>query len=105
MGEAEKREQIEITKAAILELHQSGVFHVGCPWNGVAQEQVEKIKAMEPLPDGAVKMVVMTWNVLNGFGKRVGNALALGLFVVLILTLLAGVFGIWRLLEWFMGMK
>ena len=94
----------EIIKEAIRELHREGELHIGCPWIGVSSEKIESLKSMEPLPTGAVKMVMVTWDVLSKFGTRVGNTIAGGLFIVLIVLLLAGFFGFGKVcqavLEW-----
>lgn len=89
-------------KQALRELHEEG-FHIGCPWNGVEPQKIEALKAMEPLPSGAVKMVMLTWDTMSKFGQRIGQALALGLFVVLCLVLLAGAFGLGKVVQLIMG--
>lgn len=89
----------ELIKQAIKELHQEGCFHIGCPWDAVSTEHIETLKSIEPLPPGAVKMVVVTWGVLSSFGKRVGQALAAGLFVVLCILIVLGAFGIGKVVQ------
>lgn len=89
----------DVLKQAIRELQEEGCFHIGCPWSGVEPEHIQTLKSMDPLPDGAVKMVLGTWTVLSNFGKRVGQAIAAGAFVVLCVLIVAGAFGIGKVVQ------
>lgn len=89
----------EAIKQAVRELQAEGCFHMHCPWDSASNEHIEMLKSMEPLPAGAVKMVVVVWGVLSSFGKRVGQALAAGLFVVLCLLIVLGAFGIGKVVQ------
>ena len=82
----------EEIKQAIRELQEEG-YHMGCPWKG-SEDRVESLKLFEPLPDGAVKMVTVTWRFLDRLGNQIGDFLAKGLFVLAILVLLLGVYGV-----------
>lgn len=90
----------ETIKQALIELHQEGCFHIGCPWNGVEDAKIDAIKKREPLPEGAVKMVLLTWNCLSSFGKRVGNAIAAGMFIAVCALIVAGAFGFGKVASW-----
>jgi hypothetical protein len=93
----------EMVKDAIKELHQEGCFNVGCPWDGVPNGKIEALKTLDPLPIGAAKMVLITWNILSTFGQKMGQAMAAGIFIALCALILAGAFGFGKVLQVIIG--
>lgn len=85
---SEKDEIKGMIKDALLELHEEGVIHIGCPWKGTEPEIVTLVKTMPP---GAIRMLKITFGGVAGVGKAVGYAFVAG-FLVAVLALV--VFGI-----------
>ena len=88
----------EALKQALTELHEEGVFHIGCPWLGTPPDRITALKGLDPLPEGATKMVNWTWKMVSDFGSKIGKCIATGMFLVLVVLLLLGVFGTGRVI-------
>ncbi len=89
-----------IVEETIKKLKDDGTIHVNCPWDGIDKQTIEAVKT---LPNGAVKMVAMTWGIFSRFGQLAGRAIAAGAFLVVIALFCLGGIALFKLGEFVMS--